>query len=146
MRLTAHTDYALRILLHAALAAREGDGLLGITQVADEHAISRNNAMKVVNELSNAGLLETVRGRGGGFRLGKPAQDIRLGDVVRLTEPGLNLADCDNCILRGHCGLTSMLGKAMRAFLAELDNQTLAQAAAGSRLPAPSASRALNDR
>lgn len=135
MRLTAHTDYALRILLHAALAAREGKDLLGITQVADEHAISRNNAMKVVNLLANAGLLQTIRGRSGGFRLGRPAETITLGEVVRLTEPSLNPADCDNCILSASCGLTAMLNRAMCAFLAELDRQTLAEAAAGTRLP-----------
>ena len=136
MRLTAHTDYALRILLHAALAARDGDGLLSIGQVAADHAISRNNAMKVVNQLSNAGLLATVRGRSGGFRLGRPAEAITLGEVVRLTEPCLNLADCEGCVLRSACGLTGMLNRAMQAFLAELDRQTLAAAAAGSRLPA----------
>lgn len=135
MRLTAHTDYALRILLHAALVAREGDGLLGIGKVAQEHDISRNNAMKVVNELASAGLLETVRGRSGGFRLARPAEEITLGAVVRLTEPCLNLADCEHCILRGNCGLTGMLNRAMQAFLAELDGQTLAQATEGSRLP-----------
>ncbi|WP_333605081.1 Rrf2 family transcriptional regulator, partial [Novosphingobium sp.] len=84
MRLTAHTDYALRILLHAAITAnKDAQDLLSIAEVADSHAISRNHAMKVVNLLANAGLLETVRGRGGGFRLGKPAAEIRLGDVVR---------------------------------------------------------------
>lgn len=136
MRLTAQTDYALRILLHAALAEREGDGLLSIAQVAADHEISRNNAMKVVNMLSNAGLLETVRGRSGGFRLGRPAEAITLGEVVRLAEPGMNLADCGGCILRNACGLTGMLNQATQAFLDALDQQTIAQAAAGSRLPA----------
>ncbi|MCJ2188775.1 Rrf2 family transcriptional regulator [Novosphingobium beihaiensis] len=136
MRLTAHTDYALRILLHAALLAdKDADGLLSIAEVAESHAISRNHAMKVVNLLANAGLLETVRGRSGGFRLGKPAQDIRLGDVVRLTEPCLSPADCTHCLLRQTCGLTAILNRAMGAFLDELDKQTLADAAAASRLP-----------
>ncbi|KHK93131.1 Rrf2 family transcriptional regulator [Novosphingobium malaysiense] len=136
MRLTAHTDYALRILLHAALLAREEpQGLLSIAEVAQHHAISRNHAMKVVNLLANAGLLETVRGRGGGFRLGQPADTIRLGDVVRLTEPCLSPADCANCLLRRTCGLTAILDDAMAAFLARLDARTLADAAASSRLP-----------
>lgn len=136
MRLTAHTDYALRILLHAALLAeRDEAALLSIAQVAEAHAISRNHAMKVVNLLANAGLLETVRGRGGGFRLGRPAATIRLGEVVRLTEPCLSPADCAHCLLRRTCGLTAMLARAMDAFLAELDGQTLAEAAATSRLP-----------
>lgn len=55
MRLTTYTDYALRMLLHAALMAREGAGLMSIAQVAADHAISRNHAMKVVNVLANAG-------------------------------------------------------------------------------------------
>jgi len=135
MRLTAHTDYALRVLLQAALEAKGSDRLLGIAQVAHDHGISRNNAMKVVNALSNAGFLKTVRGRSGGFRLGRAAETITIGEVVRLTEPCLNLADCAGCILRGACGLTGMLKRAMDAFLAELDQQTLAQAAAGSRFP-----------
>lgn len=135
MRLTAHTDYALRILLHAALTAQKGDALLSIAQVAAEHEISRNNAMKVVNMLSHAGLIETVRGRSGGFRLGRPAENITLGEVVRLSEPCINLADCAGCVLRSACGLTAMLNRAMAAFLAELDSQTLAQAAATSQLP-----------
>ena len=76
MRLTAHTDYALRILLHAALVDRDGGGLLSIAEVAAGHGISRNNAMKVVNQLAQAGLLATVRGRSGGFRLGRSAEEI----------------------------------------------------------------------
>lgn len=141
MRLTAHTDYALRILLHATLTAKDDpQALLSIAEVANLHAISRNHAMKVVNELGNAGLLETVRGRGGGFRLGKPADQVRLGDVVRLTEPNLQPADCGACIMRRHCGLISPLDRAIHAFLAELDKQTLAEAAVESRLPIPAAS------
>lgn len=140
MRLTAHTDYALRILLHAALTqAQDPDALLSIAEVAEAHAISRNHAMKVVNALGNAGLLETLRGRGGGFRLGRPADEIRLGDVVRLTEPNLQPADCGSCVMQRHCGLISPLDRAVHAFLAELDEQTLAQAAVESRLPAMAA-------
>ncbi len=134
MRLTAHTDYALRILLHAAV---EPERLFSIAQVAQAHAISRNHAMKVVNLLGNAGLLETVRGRNGGFRLGRPASEITLGEVVRLTEPNMSPADCGNCLLQGACGLTALLRKAMGAFLAELDVHTLADAAMGTRLPFP---------
>jgi Rrf2 family nitric oxide-sensitive transcriptional repressor len=136
LRLTAHTDYALRILLHAALVEAETPGtLLSIAAVAEAQSIARNHAMKVVNTLAGAGLLATSRGRGGGFRLGRAAQDIRLGEVVRLTEPCLRPAGCDVCLMRAHCGLSGILDGAMAAFLAELDAHTLAQAAAGSRLP-----------
>lgn len=132
MRLTRHTDYALRILLQAAA---EPDRRLSIANVAQTQDIARNHAMKVVNELAGAGLLSTVRGRGGGFTLGRPADTITIGEVVRLTEPDLRPADCDNCALAASCGLRSMLSDAVRAFLAELDRYTLATAAAGIRLP-----------
>lgn len=132
MRLTRHTDYALRILL---LAAAEPERRLSIASVAEAQGIARNHAMKLVNELANAGLLATVRGRGGGFTLGRPASEIRIGAVVRLTEPDLRPADCDSCALAGGCGLAGMLATAVRAFLGELDQYTLADAAAGTRLP-----------
>ncbi len=131
MKLTRHTDYALRILLHAAATPGE---LHSIAAVSSQHQISRNHVMKVVNELSNAGLLETVRGRGGGFRLAIKPSQITLGDVVRLTEPELRPADCANCILQVGCGLTPLLASAVQAFLDELDSKTLADALSGSDL------------
>jgi len=135
VRLTAQTDYALRILLHAAIVQdREPASLLSIADVAHKHAISRNHAMKIVNLLGTAGLLQTVRGRGGGFRLARPAREIRLGDVVRLTEPCLQPADCGSCVLRSSCGLIAPLDRAMAAFLSELDRQTLAEVAAVSAI------------
>lgn len=132
MRLTRHTDYALRILLQAATQPGE---LLSIGTVAQAQGIARNHAMKVVNELANAGLLATTRGRSGGFRLGRPAAEITIGEVVRLTETDLRPADCDSCALHFACGLIPVLSSASRAFLAELDKTTLAQAAATTRLP-----------
>lgn len=134
MRLTLHTDYALRVLLHAA--ARPGDRL-SISDTAQAHRISRNHVMKVVNQLANAGLLDTVRGRGGGFTLARPPEAITIGEVVRLTEPDLRPVDCANCVLHPGCGLTPLLGSAVDAFLAELDRQTLADALARTTQPLP---------
>ena len=132
MRLTRHTDYALRILLQAAT---DPTRLLSIGGVAEAQGIPRNHAMKVVNQLARNGFLATVRGRGGGFRLAREPKQIRLGEVVRLTEPDLAPADCDTCVLNGGCGLAPLLGGAVGAFLAELDRHTLADAAERTRLP-----------
>ena len=91
--------------------------------------------MKVVNQLANVGLLETVRGRGGGFSLGRDPQSVTIGEVVRLTEPCLQPADCGSCVLRRGCGLAPMLDSAMLAFLGELDKKTLADALKETTLP-----------
>jgi Rrf2 family transcriptional regulator, nitric oxide-sensitive transcriptional repressor len=101
---------------------------LSISDVAARHGISRNHIMKVVNKLANLGLLDTVRGRGGGFTLSREPAAITIGEVVRLTEPGLRPADCESCVLRSSCGLTPILDSAMQAFLGELDRKTLSDA------------------
>jgi len=132
MRLTRHTDYALRILLQAAA---EPDRRLSIAAVAETQQIARNHAMKVVNELASAGFLATVRGRGGGFTLARPADSITIGEVVRVTEPDLRPADCGTCAFSASCGMKPILHDAVRAFLAELDRHSLAAAAIGTRLP-----------
>jgi Rrf2 family nitric oxide-sensitive transcriptional repressor len=132
IRLTLHTDYALRILLHAAA---EPGVRLSIADVAAKHAISRNHVMKVVNLLASSGLLDTARGRGGGFTLARDPADITIGQVVRLTEPSLQPADCANCVLRSGCGIIPVLDCALRAFLDVLDRSTLADAVKETRLP-----------
>lgn len=90
--------------------------------------------MKVINQLAATGLIDTARGRGGGFTLAKKPEDITIGDVVRQTEPTLQPADCDNCMLKTGCGLTPVLGEAVQAFLAVLDQKTLAGALADSEI------------
>ena len=126
MHLTRHTDYALRLLLH--VASHDG-GKSSIAEVAEIHGISHNHLMKVVQQLAHAGFLETRRGRGGGFSLGRKAEDIRLGDVVRLTEPDAALAECGTCRIRSACSLMGILWEARAALMAVLDRYTLADAA-----------------
>ena len=91
MRLTLHTDYALRVLIHVAIA----DGrLITISDIAQSFDISKQHLMKVVNDLSQKGYLDTVRGRGGGIRLRRPPSDINIGRVVRETEDRLDVIGC----------------------------------------------------
>jgi len=123
MRLSRHTDYALRVLIH--LAARP-ERLASIAEIARAYAISENHLMKVVHMLGRAGFVRTVRGRGGGIELAVPAADIRIGDVVRHGEADLNMAECGECLIAPACGLTSVLNEALGAFLAVLDRYSLA--------------------
>lgn len=132
MRLTNYTNYALRILQMAAIRAPH---LVRIDEVADAHGINRAHLTKVVHQLGQAGYLNTVRGPRGGVRLARPAGEISVGDVVRLTEGPLDIVECFNadrntCKLRGICQLSVKLHEATRAFMAVLDDLTVAQIAA----------------
>jgi len=123
MRLSRHTDYALRVLIYLAA---QPDRLVSIAEIARAHAISENHLMKVVNMLGRAGFVRTVRGRGGGIALARPGEEIIIGAVVRHSEPDLNLAECGTCLIAPACGLIGVLGEALGAFLAVLDRYSLA--------------------
>ncbi len=126
MQLTRHTDYALRVLIHLAVTPT---GRATIPEVADAYVLSRNHLMKVVHHLGQGGFITTQRGRGGGFTLARSPDLISLGDVIRNTETDMNLADCGGCGLRSACGLSGILKAATTAFLAVLDQHSLADAA-----------------
>lgn len=128
MRLTSFTDYTLRTLLHLG---GNRDRLVTIQEIADLHSISKNHLMKVVNELGRNGVIETVRGRNGGFRLNHEPKDINVGAVVRMAESDFYMAECFNpagqpCGLVKACRLKGVLKDATSAYLAELDRHTLA--------------------
>ncbi|MGE0665805.1 MAG: Rrf2 family transcriptional regulator [Sphingomonadales bacterium] len=123
MRLTLYTDYALRVLIHLAL---HEDRLCSIREVSRTYDASHNHLMKVANALSRDGFIETLRGRSGGMRLAAPADQIRVGDVVRRTEEGFQLADCSGCALSPACGLTGVLAEGMAAMMKVFDAYTIA--------------------
>jgi Rrf2 family nitric oxide-sensitive transcriptional repressor len=126
MRLTRYTDYALRVLIHLTVVKGQ---LCSIAEIARTYGISQNHLMKVVNDLSRAGYVEAVRGRGGGLRLARAPEDIKVGEIVRHTEEGFGLTDCGSCAIAPACGLTGVLGEALSAFMAVLDRYTLADIA-----------------
>ncbi|PSC05804.1 BadM/Rrf2 family transcriptional regulator [Alsobacter soli] len=128
MKLTAHTDFGIRILMSLAAAP---ETRLTIDDLARRHRLSEDHLRKVAQSLVRAGFAEGVRGRGGGLRLAREPADIRLGKVVRALEEDLALVAClgdqhATCIFTGACRLTGALGRALAAFLEELDGVTLA--------------------
>jgi Rrf2 family nitric oxide-sensitive transcriptional repressor len=87
--------------------------------------------MKVAQTLAQQGFIDSVRGRGGGLRLAKPAERINLGAVVRSTEDSLVLVECfaretNTCIVASACGLRGPLDEALSAFFAVLGRYSLA--------------------
>jgi Rrf2 family nitric oxide-sensitive transcriptional repressor len=131
MRLTAYTDYTLRTLMYLAVRPERG---ATIAEIASAYGISEAHLTKIVHQLGLAGEVATTRGRGGGLRLGKPAEAIGLGAVVRRTEPDMDLVPCfgdgGGCAIDEACVLSGVLREAVDAFLAVLDRYTVADLAA----------------
>lgn len=127
MRLTSFSDYALRMLMFAA--SRPGKPFT-IESAARAFGVSRPHLNKVANTLTRGGLLTALRGRSGGLLLAHHPAAIRIGDVVRLTEPDFAVVECfatgNQCILSGACKLSGMMDEAIGAFQATLDRYTLA--------------------
>ena len=139
MKLTQFTDYTVRVLMY--LAARESGPQSGpesgqqrrpitIQEIAAAYAISRNNLMKVVNELARNGLVVSSRGKHGGIRLATAPDRISIGRVVRQAEGASELVECFNanngCRITGACRLAGVLNEALDAFYSRLDGVTLA--------------------
>lgn len=128
MRLTRQTNYAIRILMYCG--ANEGR-LSRIPEIAAAYGVSELFLFKILQPLVEAGLVETVRGRNGGVRLARPAGQISLFDVVRVTEESFAMAECfendaAECPLVDNCGLNSALREALNAFFAVLARHSIA--------------------
>ena len=123
--MSLHSDYALRVLM--ALAA--GDHQLSVDGIARQYGISRNHLAKVARKLQAEGYVVTFRGRGGGMRLARPANEIVVGDVVRRFENLESFVGCfaagGGCAVNGLCALKPALNGAVDAFLAHLDQYRL---------------------
>ncbi|MBX3132459.1 MAG: Rrf2 family transcriptional regulator [Gemmatimonadaceae bacterium] len=129
MRLTRHSDNALRALIY--LGIHSADGPARITDIARRMGMSEDHLAKVVARLAQLGYVETLRGRDGGVRLAKAAEQIVVGAVVRATEDNLNLVECfdpetNQCPIAPACALAPALDEALTAFLQVLDRYTLA--------------------
>lgn len=127
MRLAEYTDYTLRVLMYCAT---NPDRLVTIAELAEHHGVSKNHLMKIVNDLARQGVVQTTRGRGGGLRLLKRPDDIRIGDVVRSSETDFRLVECfdsrtNTCTLTPSCRLKGLFDSALQAYFNELDRVTL---------------------
>ena len=128
MRLADYTDYSLRVLMYCAAHPED---VVTIDELAQQHEVSRHHLTKIVTDLGRQGLLVTIRGRGGGVRIGMDPAQIRVGDVVRASESDFRLVECfdpetSQCNLGPRCRLKGLLTGALRAYFRELDGVTVA--------------------
>ena len=133
MRLTTRTNLAMRTLMFCAV---NPDRIVRKHEVAEACAASENHLAQVIHLLAQKGFLRTIRGRSGGLMLGRPPENISVGDVFRDFEAVLPFTECfagheNSCPLAGACRLKCVLGDALKAFYAELDRVTVADLVAG---------------
>ena len=127
MQLTRYTDFGIRILMYLAVQP-ERESLFRIAEVTCVFDLSSNHVAKIIHQLGRLGYLQTVRGKNGGFRLAKTAAELNLGQLVRNLEHSLAPIDCESpyCRFSPICKLKGVLAQAVAAYLAVLDNYTLA--------------------
>lgn len=128
MNLTVHSDYAFRTMM---LLAVRGTRSTTIQEIAEHYGISRGHLMVLVHRLGSQGFLENTRGRGGGIRLARPAEKIRLDEIVRATEPNFRMVECfdrenNQCLITKPCRLRRVFDEALDAWMAVLKKYTLA--------------------
>lgn len=127
MRLTKRTNYAIRMMMYCD----SNEGLSRVSSIAQFYDLSEQFLLKILQVLTKAGFVESVRGRNGGIRLARPASEIGLGEIIRKTEDSFALAECfeageNICPLLSSCGLNQALHEALSAFFKVLDGYTLA--------------------
>ncbi len=134
MRLSSLADYAV-VLLSAAARRCGAAGRCNATMLAEETGVPLPTAQKLVSRLSAAGLLESTRGTGGGFRLARPAAAISLADIVEAVEGPIALTACvdhraDDCAIEGNCRVKPHWGVVNGAVRGALAGVSLAQLSA----------------
>lgn len=131
MRLTQATNYSVRILLYCAANPERPSR---VADIAASFEMSETHLFKILKVLVDNGYVKTIRGRNGGLMLGRPAEGITIGEVVRAAEETFVLADCfdengHDCPLTQSCEYNRILREALGAFFAVLDRYTIADVA-----------------
>jgi Rrf2 family nitric oxide-sensitive transcriptional repressor len=129
VHLTQFSDYSLRLVIYLACHPEK---VVSADEISRAFGISRHHLVKVVQALTDLGVVEAQRGRGGGMRLAKRPPEINVGWLIRRTEPHLNLVECfdaatNTCPIAPACGLKGALHRAQQAFLCVLDEYSLEQ-------------------
>lgn len=128
MQLTVRSNHAMRLMMYCAV----NDGQVApVSDIARACNMSEAHLGKIANALSSHGFIETLRGRRGGVRLARPAEELNIGEIVRATEMGYCLVEClrqdkNTCPLIGVCRFRTAMMEALEAFLKVLDGYTLA--------------------
>ena len=130
--LSQRTRYAIRALLH--LADRHGNGPIQLSEIAAAQNIPAKFLTVILSEMSRAGLVDTLRGKDGGYWLARPPSEISYGDIIRQTRGSLALVpcasrlayeQCKNCVSQEQCRIHFVMLKVRDDMARVLDTISL---------------------
>lgn len=131
--LTKKGKYGLKAMFH--LASSSSDQLISVAEIATAHQIPRKFLDNILSELRNAGFVNSRKGKGGGFCLAKPANEIIIGNIIRALDGALapipcasktDYRPCDDCV-EENCEVRNVMLDVRESIVSVLDNRTLAQ-------------------
>ncbi|GAA5126850.1 Rrf2 family transcriptional regulator [Luteolibacter yonseiensis] len=135
MHLSKKSEYALRATINLGIAAEVGRGTVSGAELAEANRLPLKFVERILQELREAGVVETHRGKFGGYALAKPADEIGIGQIVRLMDGRLAPICCASenayqpctCPDEDHCGLRMIMIDVRNAIANILDRYTVAQ-------------------
>ncbi len=135
MHLSKKAEYALRATIHLGMAAEVGRPTVSGAELAEANRLPLKFVERILQELREAGFVETQRGKFGGYSLAKPASEIGIGQLVRLMDGRLAPICCASenayqpctCPDEDHCGLRMIMIDVRNAIAAIMDRYTVAQ-------------------
>lgn len=131
--LTKKGKYGLKAMLHLA-GCPVGEAIL-VSDIANANGIPKKFLDTILGELRNAGFVFSKKGKGGGYTLARAADEIKVGDVVRVLDGPLapiacasknSYRRCEDCSDEKHCGVRLIMIEARNAIATVLDNHTIA--------------------
>lgn len=135
MRLSKRSEYGIRALIN--LASREAPGIAKINEIASQEKIPAKFLEQILLTLKNAGILQSRPGRGGGYHLGQPAENVTIGKIIRILDGPIAPISCVSetayepcgCPDEETCGLRLLMLDVREAMVGILDHTTLADIA-----------------
>lgn len=135
MHLSKKAEYALRATINLGIATEVGRQTVPGSELAEENRLPLKFIERILQELREAGIVETHRGKFGGYALAKPADKIGIGEIVRLMDGRLAPICCASenayqpctCPDEDHCGLRMVMIDVRNAIANILDRYSVAQ-------------------
>lgn len=136
MKITAHEEYGLRLILRLAKLQANSDQLVSLSEIAQEEGISSENTALILGKLKEAGLVESIRGKYGGYKLQRRPDEINLFQIINgISRETFDIDFCEThagkskvCVHSSDCSVRSVwssVSSMVNNFLASISLESL---------------------